>query len=152
MAQKGIPLPHAYTNPKADNVIFGNDFGKDRYITSKQATDRVAGDVTSEYRRAVVKTNLRESRTRSMERRRSTLGGSISLKSDALCSQVNQTEYSSHRNFSKAEQVSARERVAYARNGDWDKQLENSINQKRAVGDKFKFTEPKFLGKIGDLG
>ena len=31
MAQKGIPLPHAYTNPKADNVIFGNDFGKDRY-------------------------------------------------------------------------------------------------------------------------
>ena len=48
--------------------------------------------------------------------------------------------------------MNAREKVAYARNGDWDRYLENSINQKRAEGDKIKFTEPKFLGKIGDLG
>merc|ERR1712156_1189575 len=77
LAQKGIPLPTAYTNPKADNVIFGNDYGKERYVTSKQAQDRDAGDVQSEYRRAIVKTNLRESRTRSLERRKSTLNGSI---------------------------------------------------------------------------
>ena len=123
------------------------------HVTSKQHQDKVAGDVQSEHRRAIVKTNLRESRTRSLERRKSTLNGSISLKSDALSSQVNQTEYGAgHRNFSKAEQMTARDRVMYARNGEWDKYLENNINKSRADGDKIKFTEPKLIGKIGHLG